>query len=113
METVGRFTRGENAHLFRSFLSSEGIDAYVYDEYIAQLAWHYTLAVGGVRVTVADEDLESARALYDDYMKALNNGPPVVEEVRAWPIVLLASIIFGMPFILFGRKAFKHSDGNP
>jgi hypothetical protein len=46
-------------------------------------------------------------------MKALNNGPPVVEEVRAWPIVLLASIIFGMPFILFGRKAFKHSDGNP
>ena len=64
-------------------------------------------------MVVADENLEAAETLHDEYMKALRTGPPVVEEVRAWPLVLLASIFFGMPFIFFGRKAFWQDDGKP
>jgi hypothetical protein len=94
-------------------LISEGINAYVYDEYFAQLFWHLTQAIGWVRVTVANEDLETARAHYGEYTKALNDGPPVVEEVRRWPIVLVVSVVLGVPFILFGRKSFYHNDGNP
>lgn len=113
MEIVATFSRGEDAHLFRSFLISEAIDAYVYDEYIPQLFWHYTQAIGGVRVAVADDDLERATELYKGYIKAIQEGPSVVEEVRYWPIVLIASLVLGAPFMLFGRKGFKNDDRSP
>lgn len=113
METVASFNRGEDAHLFRSFLASQGIEAYVFDEYVPQLFWHYTQAIGGVRVAVTDEDLEAAKEFHAEYQAALRNGPPVIEEVRAWPIVLLVSIAMGLPMILFGRKVFSRDDGSP
>ncbi|MFK7851419.1 MAG: DUF2007 domain-containing protein [Akkermansiaceae bacterium] len=112
METVSRFIRGEDAYLFRSFLDANGIEAFVFDEYVPQLFWHYTQAIGGVRVAVADQDLEPARALYTEYQEALQDGPPVTEDVRAWPFVLLISFIVGLPVMLFGRKAFSNDDGN-
>lgn len=104
METVARFYKGEEAHLFRSFLESEGVAAYVYDEYTPQIHWLYTHAVGGIRVVVAAENLERAGDLYAEYSERISTGNAVVGDVKAWPAVLLISLVAGMPFLLFGRR---------
>jgi hypothetical protein len=51
------------AMLIRSVLQSEGIEAFVPDEFTAQNAPPYTWATGGIRVQVAEEDLERALAI--------------------------------------------------
>jgi hypothetical protein len=51
------------ALLVRSVLESEGIEVFIPDEFTAQNAPPYTWATGGIRVQVAEEDLERARAI--------------------------------------------------
>lgn len=112
MQTVARFYKIEEAHLFRMLLESEGIGAFVLDEYVPQNYWLYTFAVGGVRVSVADEDVERAVELYRDYEQRVVAAPEVVGDVKAWPIALLATFLVGVPVFLFGRIALTKNDGN-
>lgn len=42
-------------------LEAAGIPAYVHDEHMVQLDWFMSNAIGGVRVQIADEDVELAR----------------------------------------------------
>ena len=107
MTTIATFTTAEDAHLCRMFLESRGIRARVLDEYLIQVCWHYNNALGGVRVSVDDDDLDAAIPIYQDYMSSLLNGPYPLNPVRAWPVVACLSILFGMPFILFGRYLKK------
>ncbi|MFT4175098.1 MAG: DUF2007 domain-containing protein [Luteolibacter sp.] len=104
MKTVASFSTAEDAHLFRTYLASEGIEAFLRDEFTVQLCWQYSNAIGGVRVVVADEDAEEAAAHYRDYASSLRAGPYPVAPVRAWPFVALISLLIGAPFLLFGRK---------
>ena len=90
--------------MFRAFLGSHGIEGFVQDEYICQLYWLYTNAVGGIRVQVNDEDEEDTGALYHEYMESLRAGPYPVATVRAWPIVALVTLAIGMPMMIFGRR---------
>ncbi len=105
MTTIAKFFKSEDAHLFRSFLESEGIAAYVFDEHVSQLFWHQTLAFGGIRVSVADEDVERADELYVEYDESMKTAPFVEQPVRAWPIVAVLSLIVGIPLMLLGRKS--------
>lgn len=105
MITIAKFFKSEDAHLFRSFLESQGIEAYIFDEHISQLFWHQTLAFGGIRVTVAAEDVEQAEELYVEYNESMKTAPFVVQPVRAWPIVAVLSLIVGIPLMLLGRKS--------
>lgn len=111
METIARFYKGEDAYLFRSFLESEGISAYVFDEYTPQVHWLYTHVIGGIRVVVSEEDAEKAAELYRTYEEGIRSGPSVVGEVRVWPIALVVSIFLGLPLFLLGRKKIR-ADGN-
>lgn len=104
METVARFYKVEEAYLFRSFLESEGIAAYIFDENVPQIQWFWTLAIGGIRVLTDKKDAGRAAELYKSYEKTVNAEPRVVGDVKAWPLVLLASFAIGVPFFLFGRK---------
>ncbi|MBG7608329.1 MAG: DUF2007 domain-containing protein [Verrucomicrobia bacterium] len=113
MVTVARFYKGEEAYLFRSFLESEGISAHVFDEHVPQIHWLYTNAIGGIRVVVDDEDLDTAADLYKEYWERVATGDAVVGDVKAWPAVLLISIIVGMPFLLFGRRTPLEKSGKP
>src|SRR5688572_22012127 len=61
MKTIATFSKPEEAHLFRTRLEAAGIPAFVLDENLVQLDWLYSNAIGGVRVQIADEDLEDAR----------------------------------------------------
>lgn len=113
MQTVAKFHKTEDAYLFRAFLESEGIPAHVFDENISQLFWHYTIAVGGVRVAVADEDAEQAAVIYKDYEQTLTAKPAAVGDVRYWPIVLLLTFLMSAPFMIFGRKPPLSEDRKP
>ena len=44
-------------------LGADGIDAYLFDEYMIQMDWLYSDAMGGVRLVVSDEMAESALKL--------------------------------------------------
>lgn len=103
MKLLATFPSVEDAHLCRSFLESRGVAAILLDEHVSQIFWHYTQALGGVRLVVAEEDEEMALGLYQEYMEALRSGPYPEEPVRAWPLVLIASLLVGLPFLLFGR----------
>ena len=65
MVTIAQFGKPEEAHLLRLRLGAAGIDAHVLDENLVQWYWYYTLAIGGVRVQVHEEDLEAAREVLD------------------------------------------------
>ncbi len=105
MILLGRFDSPEDAYLMRSFLASRGIGSTVLDEYVAQLFWHYRYAAGGVRLVLDDpEDLEDAEAAGQEYFAELKSTPRFEEPARAWPLVLVLSLLLGAPFLLFGRR---------
>src|SRR3546814_17019131 len=68
--TVAHYTDPIEAHLARGRLLSEGIDAHLGDEHLAMANWEWRLAVGGVKLRVADRDAERARAV----LNALDSG---------------------------------------
>jgi hypothetical protein len=109
MTTIATFTTPEDAHLFRMCLGSQGIEGFLLDEYFVQLFWYYSNTIGGVRVGVDDADAEAAINAYETYMAALRAGPYPLNPVRAWPIVLLMSLLVGAPFILFGRHVHRRT----
>ena len=59
MTTIATFNKPEDAHLLRLRLESGGIAAFLVDENITQMEW--SLLTGGVRVQVADGDVETVR----------------------------------------------------
>lgn len=105
MTTIATFPLSEDAHLFRTFLESQGIEGFLLDENVSQLFWHYTNAIGGIRLAVNDEDAEEGRAIYQEYMGALRSGPYPLNPVRGWPVVILLSVVLGLPLMLFGRRS--------
>ena len=104
MITIGRFQLPEDAHLFRAFLESQEIPASVLDENVAQLFWHYSDAIGGVRVVVDDSDAEEAAAAHLEYMEGLRTGPYPLTVPRGGVLMALFAIAFGLPALIFGRR---------
>jgi len=68
--TVAHYTDPIEAHLARGRLLSEGIDAHLGDEHLAMANWEWRLAVGGVKLRVADRDAERARVV----LRAMDAG---------------------------------------
>jgi RNA polymerase subunit RPABC4/transcription elongation factor Spt4 len=71
---VGSFREPYEAHLARSLLETEGIDAFVAFEHHVGLNWLYSSALGGVRLHVPAADAERARELL-----AISHDHAVVE----------------------------------
>lgn len=63
MITIARFSKPEDAHLLRMRLGAEGVRAFLQDEYIAQIYWLYSNAIGGVRVQIFESDLPRAKEI--------------------------------------------------
>ena len=68
--TVAHYTDPIEAHLARGRQLSEGIEAHLGDEHLAMANWEWRLAVGGVKLRVADRDAERARAV----LRAMDAG---------------------------------------
>jgi tRNA(Ile2) C34 agmatinyltransferase TiaS len=78
MVTIARFSKAEDAHLLRLRLEAGGVSAYLQDEHTVQTHWLYSDLIGGVRVQVAEEDLDAAREILE--------MPPVAEADPERPV---------------------------
>jgi len=61
--TIRRFYRLEEAFLARARLEGDGIAAFIPDELTASNDWSPILAMGGIRLQVAEEDWAHATAV--------------------------------------------------
>lgn len=58
---VAKFSFPLDAQIAKSNLESVGIPAFVADEHTINMQWLYSNAMGGVRLFVAEEDLQQAK----------------------------------------------------
>src|SRR2546429_7578945 len=108
---VGAFTGMDEAAVARGALEQEGIETFLANEHMVTLVWTLSQATGGVRLSVASKDAESARkilgsaadanaAIQDDAggrIAADEDEPiPAADELveRAWKSSLLAFLAF-------------------
>ncbi len=63
--TVGKYESGFEVHLARTRLESEGIDAAVVDEHLADYNMLYGRTMGGIRLLVRESDLARAREILE------------------------------------------------
>jgi len=61
--TLLTFRQAAQAHLIKTKLESEGIDVFIKNEHIAQLAPHHSEPAGPVKLQVQEDDLEMAASL--------------------------------------------------
>ena len=117
MKTIATFSKPEEAHLFRTRLGAAGIPAYVQDEHFIQMDWLYSNAIGGVRVQIADADVESAREfLANDCPQPASDAVDVVcpncdshdtaPDELPRRISFLTLLLFNFP-LLFARNRWR------
>ena len=97
--------------MLRIRLEAVGIPAYVQDEYMVQMDWLYSNAIGGVRVQVADSDLEDTREFLaaDSPLPCTNDDHVVCPSCGSHETALdefprrmsfLCVLLFRFPFIV-------------
>ena len=64
LRTVTSFRDPWNAHLLKTRLTAEDIPSFVVNDQHAANMWHWSLALGGVRVMVPSCRIEDARAVW-------------------------------------------------
>jgi len=65
METIANYPDLISAELAQSLLDAEGIMSTIPEETIAGLDWRWSTALQGIRLQVAEEDADAARALLE------------------------------------------------
>lgn len=63
MITIATFDTMPDAHIALGRLHAEGIEAHLADQHLVQTDWLYAIAVGGIKLQVAEEDAPRARAI--------------------------------------------------
>lgn len=104
--TVASYHDPIEAHIACGRLRAEGIEAHVADDQLAVANWEWRLAVGGIRLRVAEDDAERARRVLreldaGDYSLDADAGadptlhPPPLESWSsriAWAALMLFNI---------------------
>ncbi|HAS8286817.1 DUF2007 domain-containing protein [Vibrio vulnificus] len=81
MIVVARFSFPHEAHIAKASLDSAGIESHIADEHTVNTQWLYSDAMGGVRLMVAESDVEEAiQLLSGDFSESLENE--VAVDVR-------------------------------
>lgn len=80
---IASFLKPFEAHLAKSRLVAEGIPAYLLDEHVISIAWHYSLALGGVKIQVPKEHAAQAKEIvFTDHTEELSAvfemDPPIL-----------------------------------
>ncbi len=103
METIARFSTLSEAYLKRSVLEACGIDAFIPDEYSAQVNWMYIGAMGGIRLQVPEESVKEAGEILNldfEHEKGIMECPYCgssnvhMMELSPWSAILLILSIF-------------------
>lgn len=74
--TVAHYTDPIEAHVARGLLASEGVEAHLGDEHLALANWEWRLAVGGVKLRVADRDVARAQGI----LRAMEAGDYALDD---------------------------------
>ncbi|MFZ4778192.1 MAG: DUF2007 domain-containing protein [Terrimicrobiaceae bacterium] len=116
MLTVATFSKPEEAHMLRLRLEAGGVPAYIQDENMVQTDWLYSNAIGGVRVQIADEDVDRAKEiLQDPGIEAEPVGMPACPECSSTNtapdelprrLSFLSLLLAGIPF-LFSKTRWR------
>lgn len=105
------------ANIIKEKLAAEGIPSFVGDEHLITMNPFYSLAAGGIKVFVKQEDLEKAAAIlqlsFEEYkyqLKCPNCGSPHIEYERKRKdpkniFALIISVIFGV-FPFYNKKVY-------
>ncbi len=61
--TVGTYDMPTEAHLAKGLLEANGLTAFLADELTVGVAWHLSNAIGGIKLQVAESDVELATGI--------------------------------------------------
>jgi hypothetical protein len=64
--TVSDYYFSTLAHLSKAKLESEGIQSFIFDEYIVNANWLYLIAIGGVKLKVREADAATAYRILEE-----------------------------------------------
>ena len=116
--TVRTFTTPEEAHLLRMRLEAGGVPAVLQDEYMIQMDWGISNALGGVRLQIDERDIERAREILEDQGEPLPSDRPVCPacaSIQTAPdelprrLSFLSMVMVGFPFLI-ARHRWKCAD---
>lgn len=100
--TAATCTHVFEAEIVRGALADAGVSAWLADAEIVTADWTLSVAVGGVKVRVAEADATDAAALLEAPAPAPGFEPPTPAEVAAWRAFVSALVAFGWPpFVLW------------
>lgn len=116
MVTIATFSKPEEAQMLRLRLEAGGVPAYVQDENMVQTNWLVSNAIGGVRVQIAEDDVEEARAILQDpgcesepaempacpKCRSMNTAPDTLPRRLSF----LSLLVAGFPF-LFSKTRWR------
>jgi ribosomal protein S27AE len=110
MLTVATFSKPEDAHMLRLRLEAGGVPAYIQDENMVQTDWLYSNAIGGVRVQIAEDDVDRAKEILRDpgvlAEHAVMPACPKCGSTETAPdelprrVSFLSMILTGFPFLV-------------
>ena len=76
--TLKTFDNAIDVHILKNRLESEGITCFVFDEHIVSAYPLYSLSVGGIKLKVREEDVESAKEILKDIYQT-----PLTDELNS------------------------------
>ncbi len=82
--TVDTFDMPTEAHLAKGLLEANGLTAFLADELTVGVAWHLSNAVGGIKLQVAEADVEHAARILEareDTSINAEEGPADLAEI--------------------------------
>ncbi|HEX5340315.1 MAG TPA: DUF2007 domain-containing protein [Gammaproteobacteria bacterium] len=72
--TVATYDQSLDAHIALGRLAAEGIQAMLFDDQMVQMDWLYSIALGGIKLRVAQSDADAARQVLEtDYSHDLDD----------------------------------------
>jgi hypothetical protein len=75
--TVATYWLPYEADIARALLESEGIATFVADEHLIHMNWLYSNAIGGIKIQIAEPDVELAREIL------ANSEPHIAEDTAS------------------------------
>jgi len=119
--TVASFIEPSMAYLAKSRLEYEGIECWITDEYLINMKWTLSLALGGVKLSVQLKDKDDAvKILESDLSKELesieelykDNDEEQCSECGSQNLQLVnwsrkaaaLSLLLGFPFLFFRKR---------
>lgn len=111
MKLLRTFSKPFEAELAKSYLASFGIEAELFDQHTISINWLYSDLLGGIKLMVKEEDLETAARLLSQVEQRSSvrlvshdeTHPPKTKNKYVQFIVAIALLLLGILAAVFHR----------